>query len=99
MLLLFTVCLTSPGWVAQLLGASSVHQKAVGLIDSQSTYLGCGSDLRSGRTWEATDQCFSLFLKSINIYLSEDFKKVPQTSYPGVKDILLKGTWNCIIKK
>ena len=45
----------NPGQVAQLVGVLFVHQKVVGLIPSQGTYLGHGFNPRLGHAWEATD--------------------------------------------
>ena len=54
-------------WVANLVGVSSyVHQKALGLISSQDTYLGCQFDPWSGHIGEATNGWFS----HINVSLS-----------------------------
>ena len=39
----------------KLIGALSTHQKVVGLITSQGTYLGCRFHPRSGCILEATD--------------------------------------------
>ena len=39
----------------------SIHQKGVGLIPGQGTYLGCGLSPQMGHVQEATNQCFSLF--------------------------------------
>ena len=66
-----------------------VHQKVIGSISSQGTYLGCGINPHLGCTWKATNRCFpltSIFLssslstplllslKSINVSLGEDYK-------------------------
>ena len=65
---------------------SPIHQKVVGSIPGQGTYLGCGFHPHSGHIQEATNQCFflPLFLslslspllfsqRSINITSGEDF--------------------------
>ena len=74
-----------PGWVAQLVGASSHTPR---LVSGQDTWLGGGFDSGLGHTGKATNQCFSLTsmflslfsfltLKSVNIFSREDLKKSP----------------------
>ena len=67
---------SSSGWVAQLAGPSSVHQKVVGLISSQGTYLGCEFDLQSGRIWEATDRCPPPSLPPLSLPLPHSSKVI-----------------------
>ena len=44
-----------------------VHQKVVGLIPCQGTYLGYGFDPRSEHVREATNQCFSNMHVSLSL--------------------------------
>ena len=44
-----------PGWVAQLVGASTQTQEVVGSIPGQGTYLGHGFHPQSRNICEATD--------------------------------------------
>ena len=48
-----------------------VHQKVAGLIPSQAVYLGCGFDLQSGCTLEATNLCFPSFSLSLFLCLNK----------------------------
>ena len=45
-----------PWLVAQLVGASSVHQKFAGLIPSRGAYLGCGFDPWLGKRVRSTNK-------------------------------------------
>ena len=58
-----------PCQVAQLVGASSIHKKVVGLIPSQDTHLGCGFNPRSLQVGETTDQCLPLSF-SLSLFLT-----------------------------
>ena len=49
---------------------SPAHQKVVGWISSQGTYLGCRFNPQKGCEQEATDQCFSLTSMSLSPWLS-----------------------------
>ena len=68
----------SPGQYGSV-GASSRNLKVSGSILDQSTYLGCGFDLRFGCVWEATILCFSLTLT---------FLSHPPSSLKAMKNIL-----------
>ena len=50
----------------------TMHTKVAGSLPSQSTYLGFKFNPQSGYLQEATDGCFLLSLKSINIFSGED---------------------------
>ena len=72
----------SPGWVAQLVEASSHTLKCCALIPGHGLYLRCVFDPQSGHLQGPTDdflshQCFSLHLslKSTNISSTDEFKK------------------------
>lgn len=61
----------SPGWIVQLVGVSSVHQKVAGSNLGQDTYLGC----RLGYIRERTNLCicFSHSPLSFSLSLSLSF--------------------------
>ena len=53
---------TCPGALTQWLSwlqSHPIHQKAVGSISSQGTYLGCRFHTWLGHRWKAPDRCFS----------------------------------------
>ena len=88
-----------PGWVAQLVGASSCTPACCWFNSSQGAYLGCRFDPWSGHIWEATDQCFSLTLvffspiSSLSLTLCVS-KLINILWWRGEKAYILKNTWN-----
>lgn len=74
----------SSGWVAQLVAASSLHQKGAGSILGQSTYLGRGWHPWMGHVWEETDGCFSYIDVSLSSPLPFLSKNKKTNTYPRV---------------
>ena len=59
-----------PGWVAWLVAALSCTPTGWGFDSQSSRYLRCGFDAKLVCIWEATNQCFSLMLMFLSLFLS-----------------------------
>ena len=87
--------------MVQLVGVSSLHQKAAGSIPGQGTYLGCRFDPRWRCVQEATDQCFSLISMFLSLLSFPSLKKKNPWTYSQVriKNINKLVSWTTELKK
>ena len=62
-----------------------MHRNVAGSIPREDTYLGCGRDPQLGSIQEATNQCFSLQLMFLSLFLLLQKQLKKKDPYPQVQ--------------